>query len=213
MLALSSLQTPPHPASPSGPTQPRLQVHGPETDSREPVERFIFETYRARFGADVGQFAPTLVSLRDADGLLTAAVGYRPADTGPLFLERYLPAPVQDLLSADASPVDRGRIGEVGHLAASRAGEGRRLITLMGPHLSGLGFQWVVSTLTEELRHLFLRLGIAPLALGVADPAVLGTQASAWGRYYDHRPVVLAGQIELALQRFQRLAGRQAAAS
>jgi hypothetical protein len=193
------------------PRPQRLRVHGPESADRGAVEQYIHAIYRTRFGADVRHFAPTLVSLHDADGQLTAAVGYRAADAGPLFLERYLAAPVEVLLSAEPGAVARGRIVEVGHLASARAGEGRRLITLMGPHLAGLGFQWVVSTLTEELRQLFLRLGIAPLALGVADPAVLGAQAQAWGRYYDHRPVVLAGQIEQALQRFQRLPGQQVA--
>jgi hypothetical protein len=75
---------------------------------------------------------------------------------------------------------------------------------MLGPHLAAQGFQWVVSTLTEELRHLFVRLGVAPLALGVADPAALGDGAAGWGRYYNHRPVVLAGQLELALQRLAR---------
>jgi hypothetical protein len=98
----------------------------------------------------------------------------------------------------------RSAIVEVGHLAASKAGEGRRLILLLGPHLAAEGFQWVVSTLTEELRNLFVRLGIVPLALGVADPAVLGAQAADWGSYYDHRPLVLAGRIDLALQGLAR---------
>lgn len=187
---------------------PRLQVHGPLDGQRGPVEQFIRGVYRERYDADVRQFAPVLVSLHDADGEIVAAAGYRPGDAGPLFLERYLGAPVEQLLAADGSlPVARAGIVEVGHLAASRAGEGRRLITLMGPHLAAQGYQWVVSTLTEELRHLFVRLGIVPMALGVADPSVLGAEAAAWGSYYDHRPVVLAGHIELALQ---RLAQRRA---
>jgi hypothetical protein len=78
------------------------------------------------------------------------------------------------------------------------------LILMLGPHLAAAGFDWVVSTLTEELRHLFVRLGVVPLALGVADPVALGEDAAGWGSYYDHRPVVLAGQIELALQMLAR---------
>jgi Thermostable hemolysin len=58
----------------------------------------------------------------------------------------------------------------------------------------------VVSTLTEELRHLFVRIGVTPLALGLADPARLGDDAADWGRYYEHRPVVLAGHLPLALR-------------
>lgn len=192
---------------------PRLQVHGPLDAQRAPVEQFIRRVYRERYDADVRQFAPVLLSLRDADGEIVAAAGYRPADAGPLFLERYLGAPVDQLLARDqadsATRPARGSIVEVGHLAASRAGEGRRLITLLGPHLAAQGYQWVVSTLTEELRHLFVRLGIVPMALGVADPAVLGDQAAAWGSYYDHRPVVLAGHIEQALQRLVRRGATQ----
>lgn len=186
-----------------------LRLHLPGDAGRAEVERFIAAVYRARHGADVRHFAHTLVSLRDEAGELVAAAGYRAADEAPLFLERYLGVPVETRL-ADAARVApaRSSIVEVGHLAARRAGEGRRLVLLLGPHLAARGYQWVVSTLTEELRHLFLRLGIAPLALGVADPAVLGEEAARWGSYYDHRPVVLAGQIDLALKALARRGAR-----
>jgi Thermostable hemolysin len=189
---------------------PRLRVHGAQSPARAEVEAFIAGVYRERYGASVRQFAPVLVSLHDEHGELVAAAGYRAADLGPLFLERYLDSAVDTLLAGDAGAAPRrAGIVEVGHLAASRAGEGRRLILLLGPHLAAEGFQWVVSTLTEELRNLFVRLGIVPLALGVADPAVLGAQAADWGSYYDHRPLVLAGRIGQALQ---MLARRQARA-
>ncbi len=192
------------------PAAPRLQVHGPQSPGRAAVQDFIATVYRERYGADVKQFAPVLVSLCDEHGALVAAAGYRAADAGPLFLERYLSGPVEGLLPPDGTqPPRRAALVEVGHLAASRAGEGRRLILLLGPHLAAEGFQWVVSTLTEELRNLFVRLGIVPLALGAADPAVLGAQAADWGSYYDHRPLVLAGRIGQALQ---MLARRRAAA-
>jgi hypothetical protein len=163
--------------------------------ARAEVERFVSGVYRERFDADVTQFAPMLVARRDAAGDLLAAAGFRPADCGPLFLERYLARPVHESLAAP-----RARVVEVGHLAAARAGEGRKLVLQLAPLLAARGFHWVVGTLTEELRHLFLRLGIAPMALGMADPALLGAEAARWGRYYDHHPVVLAGAIEPALQ-------------
>lgn len=177
----------------------RLQFHGVGAPGRPQVEQFVSEIYRARFGAQVRGFAPVLVSLHDAAGDIIAAAGYRPAEGSPLFLERYLDGPVD-------GPLACGREGivEVGHLAASRPGAGRQLILLMGPHFAAQGYQWVVSTLTEELRHLFRRLGIVPLALGTADPARLGEEAASWGRYYDHRPLVVAGRIEAAVQALSR---------
>jgi hypothetical protein len=182
-----------------------LRVVGPDHPRRAAVEAFVHGIYRVRFGATVRKFAPQLVALCDEAGEIVAVAGYRSAESGTLFLERYLAAPVEALLGAESpdSP-SRECIVEVGHLAASCPGAGRRLILLLGPHLAAQGFQWVVGTLTEELRHLFVRLGIVPLALGAADPALLGDEATDWGRYYEHRPVVLAGQLDAALQTLAR---------
>jgi AcrR family transcriptional regulator len=184
---------------------PRLRLHPVGSVRRAEIEAFIAAVYRERYGAELRHFAPMLLSLHDEQGNCVAAAGYRAADSGPLFLERYLSGAVESLLPTPACrwPLRR-RIVEVGHLAAVRAGEGRRLILLLGPHLAGQGFEWVVSTLTQELRNLFVRMGVAPLALGVADPAVLGNQAAQWGSYYDHRPLVLAGRLDAALQMLAR---------
>lgn len=187
---------------------PRLQVHGVASPGRAQVESFVAAIYRRRFGAEVKQFAPVLVSLHDEDGQRVAVAGYRAAQLGPLFLERYLSSPVQTLLpAADGAEPSRKGIVEVGHLAALRAGEGRRLIRLLGPHLVAQGFDWAVSTLTQELRNLLVRMGVTPLALGVADPALLGEQAAQWGSYYDHKPLVLAGRLDTASRVLVRHAG------
>lgn len=201
----------PHPRSDTPPGT--LVVHGPGEPGRAEVEAFIAGVFAERFGARLDRFAPMLVSLRDG-GRLVAAAAWRSAGEGPLFLERYLPQPVEALLgSATGRMPSRSRIVEVGSLAARQAGQGRRLILLLGPHLAAQGFQWVVGTLTEELRRLFLRIGVAPLSLGAADPAALGAEAARWGRYYEHRPVVLAGHLPLALRPLQQfqLATRAAA--
>ncbi len=185
---------------------PLLQVHEEGDPQRATVEAFIQQVYARRYGARVTSFAPTLVALWDGDEI-TAAAGYRTAGAGPLFLERYLPQPVDRLLGANAQAMPaRERIVEVGHLAATRAGEGRRLVLMLGAHLREQGCEWVVSTLTGELRQLFVRIGIAPLTLGVADPAQLGADAGAWGRYYEHSPLVLAGHLPKALRHIARYA-------
>ncbi len=181
-----------------------LSVHRPGDTGRSEVEQFVRGVYSSRYGADLKSFAPVLVSLQQ-DGVIVAAAGYRPAAWGALFLERYLKQPVEMLLAGDdgVAPA-RPLIVEVGHLASTRPGEGRRLIRLLAPHLCAQGYDWVVSTLTEELRRLFVRLGVTPLTLGVADPAALGADAACWGSYYDHRPAVLAGRLVPALRLMAR---------
>lgn len=204
-MSLSALEsTPEFDFCASAPTPPHLVVHPIGDPRRSEVEAFIRGVYAERYGADVRHFAPMLATLRDDSGILAAA-GYRSAADGPLFLERYFDAPVETLLSAHADALpSRDRIVEVGHLAAARAGEGRRLIHLLAPHLASLRFEWAVSTVTTELRHLFVRLGVTPLALGLADAAVLGADGAHWGSYYDHRPVVLAGNLKQVVNQLAR---------
>ena len=187
-------------ASTASSSAPRLRIHGIDDTRRADDEQFIRDMFARRYGADVQNFSPVLVSLQDG-GEIIAAAGYRDAADAPLFLERYLPSPVETMLASQTESQFRRRgIVEVGHLAASRAGEGRRLVALMGSYLASQGFVWVVGTITSELRHLFMRLGMAPLALGVADPAALGPEVVHWGSYYDHSPVVLAGNLHQALR-------------
>lgn len=192
----------------------RLQLHRAGDAGRAQVEDFIAGVFARRFGAAVASFAPVLVTLRDPhDGQIVAAAGYRPAALERLFLESYLGAPVESVLARHlhAGPARR-EVVEVGHLSATRAGAGRQLMVRLGEHLAHQGFRWMVCTLTQELRHLLPRLGITPLALARADAGALDGDA-AWGSYYEHDPVVLAGDLEPALRRHrQRVAGGKEAA-
>lgn len=191
-------------AAPIGPT--RFGLHPVGDALRPKVEATIRRVYAEHFDARVQSFAPMLVSLHEgevAEARIVAAAGYRIA-TQPLFLETYLDRPVDELLASHGTRPARERIVEVGHLAAARSGEGRRLILRLAQEFARLDIEWVVGTLTEELRLLFQRMGIAPIALGAADPARLGAAAADWGSYYDHHPVVLAGNLSQALRRLAR---------
>lgn len=193
--------TGPHPARrlASRPATPGWRVHTLDDPDRPAVEAFIREVYRRRFGAVVRRFMPVLIGVYE-DGVLVAAAGYR-LGSEPLFLERYLDRPVDALLLAQGAVVPRDAIAEVGHLAATRGGEGRQLIRRLGPHLARQNVQWVVSTLTQELHHLFERMGVQPLPLGAARPERLGLEAADWGSYYEHEPQVFAGNLAQSLQR------------
>ncbi len=197
----------PEPEPDAVPDTLHLQLLQPGEPGRAEVERFIAGIYACRYGARLGGFAPVLACLADAAGRPVAAAGLRRADTGPLFLERYLDRPVEQLLaSPEGRPPARAAIVEVGNLAAGQPGQGRRLLLQLGPLLAGQGVQWVTGTLTSELRSLFRRIGVAPLTLAAADPAALGDEAAAWGSYYAHAPLVLAGHLPQALRHLRRYA-------
>ncbi|OZI63377.1 thermostable hemolysin [Bordetella genomosp. 11] len=179
-----------------------LHVHHLNDPLRERVESYICQRYRQRYGANITESLPVLVSLQ-ADGEILAAAGYRDAYF-PLFLERYLSAPVERYLGDGGRPVARHRIVEVGHFAAMRPGAGRRLVPLLAMHLHQQGYEWAVSTLTSELHHLFSRMGLAHRSLALASEMRLDAGERAdWGDYYAHRPEVFAGHLKTILERFR----------
>ncbi|MCB1775111.1 MAG: thermostable hemolysin [Gammaproteobacteria bacterium] len=174
-----------------------VTLEGPLTFSRHAVEDFVRDAFRHAYGADVRHFMPTLMTLRNDEGTLLAALGVRYAGSAPLFLEQYLDRPVESVLAeAAAMPVDRCRLAEVGNFAVGAAGGGRWLITALTAFLYSGGQSWAVFTCGPELRNAFRRLGIPLLDLAAADPACLadGERAS-WGSYYDQRPRVMAANV------------------
>lgn len=190
-------QASPHPGAIP---QDGLTLHSQSDLRREAVEHSVRAIYTERYGASIPGFAPWLVSVQDGMNVLAAA-GYRPASTGPLYLESYLPAPVEEQIATQTGVAPRREdIVEVGHLTAARSGEGRRLMQLLGLHLADQGFHWVVGTFTRELRVMLMRLGVAPLTLGAADPVSLGGSAHLWGSYFEHQPLVLAIHLRHALR-------------
>lgn len=187
---------------------PKLVVYERDDPQRGEIESFIQGIYLARYGAHVRVFTPVLVGLKDEHGQLIAAVGYRCADANPLFLEQYFDAPIEQVMSRNAGvALSRSGLVEVAHLVALKPGQGRRMMSELGALLQSKGVIWIVSTVTRELRHLFVRMGIAPLALGAADASCLGDDVKDWGSYYAHEPVVLAVQLQIAMRLNPRLVG------
>jgi hypothetical protein len=185
-------------------TPSTIRVIALDSPRRAEVEGFIRNVFADHYDAHVASFAPDLMLLEHA-GRITAAAGWRSAVSEQLFLENYLDDSVQLRIALLAGyAVARERIAEVGNLASVTPGGGARMILAMAKHLDSLGFEWVVFTATQELIGIFAKLGLPPLALGIADPGRLGSAASDWGHYYDSRPVVVAGPIRLALERLQQ---------
>lgn len=179
---------------------PALRLHPRGDAAREAVETLIAEVYARHYGARLKSFMPTLASL-GSRGAPCVAAGYRGA-RAPLFLERYLPRPIEAVLAAATGrTIRREQIVEVGQFASRRAGEGRRLMAPLAHHLADQGYRWAVITATADLRRMFARMKLAPVTLARADPARLGAEAALWGSYYAHEPMVLAGELAASLPR------------
>jgi hypothetical protein len=189
------------------PAPARLRLYPQGAAGRDAVERFVSAIYARRYGARVPGWAPVLATLEDAGGI-HAAAGWREGD-GRLYLERYLPQPVERCIATRAGRacVERARIAEVGHLAAADPGAGRRMLVRLAAHLASRGIGWIVSTATPGVRATFERIGVQVIELGPATREAAGPDAIDWGRYYDDGPTVVAGEL---LPNLARVAPRRA---
>ncbi len=172
---------------------------------RAQVEDFVHRRFLSAHGADIRQFMPELLGLRNYHGALSAVAGIRLAEQGPLFLEQYLEAPAESLIaSLAACPVTRDEVVEVGNLASINAGNARLIIVAVTWLLNLRGLEWVVFTGSSALINSFRRLGLSPLHLGDADPGRLGEAQQQWGTYYEQKPQVLTGNIRQGFEQLQR---------
>jgi hypothetical protein len=174
-----------------------VSFSGPEAEDREEIERFIYNSFKLAYGAHVHHFMPQLMSLRDAQGELLGACGLRSAGAEKLFLEAYLDAPIDSILTGLAMhPVQRNDIVEVGNLAGFRPGMARHLIAVLTAHLHEIGVHWVAFTAIPGLRNAFAKLGIEIFPICKAEKTRLPHECQAgWGSYYGQNPHVMVGSV------------------
>lgn len=179
-----------------------LDAHAP---GRRAAEDFIRRHYAGAYGADVLNFLPRLLVLRNQQAPL-AALGFRRARGESLYLEHYLDAAVESLVASKVGhAVPRHALVEVGSLAASLRGGARWLIAALTAYLKGAGYEWAVFTAVKPLRNSFERLGVELVSLAPADPSRLAqAERYRWGSYYEADPCVVAANVH---QSFSALYG------
>ena len=180
---------------------------------REEIERFIDKQFFKSYGAQHSEYMPWLISMTQ-QGILSACAGIAFAeDKCPLFLERYLPASIETLMSECCGrQITRNQIAEVGNLAGSsfcgeHIGSSRLLYIVLASVLQELGIQWMVFTGTGPLLNSLQRLGLEYSVLGHADDSSLDeTERKLWGSYYQHQPRVVAAPLVSANESIRKRA-------
>lgn len=173
-----------------------LQAHGPDSPRRSHIESFVQARFQRSHGAQVRTFMPTLLSLHDSGNALRGVVGSRMASSGPLFLERYLDRPIEQLLGAYAAEkVARHEIVEVGNFACTDSVAARELMKQLPWHLLREGAVWIVFTATDTVRGLLNILNAPLIELACADEACVRGGCDEWGAYYATDPRVMAGYL------------------
>jgi len=172
---------------------PRFRLQTPQSAERTAVESYIRERFATVHKAEVSHFLPNIISLY-CGGEYSAAVGLSPASKGKLFVEQYLPQPVEQVISEKLGiDVARDQIVEIGNLVSTWKGSSLLLFIVIGEVMERLGYQYVIFTGTREVKALLGRLRYLPVVLADANPDVLPDGGSSWGTYYNNKPQVMFG--------------------
>lgn len=184
-----------------------LDLYEPNSLYRNQAEDFIHQVFSRAYGADLNQYLPQLMALRDNDNRIVAALGMRHASEDSLFLETYLDSPIETAVSElNGTYVAREQIMEVGNLASIHRGGLRQLIVALTSYLTGAEVEWVVFTAVPAVRKAFAALDLNLHPLAVADKSRLSeAEQLHWGKYYESGPVVVAGRVEEGYQRLREL--------
>lgn len=170
-------------------TKALLQLVKAFDPQRASIEQFIASGFSKAYQADVRSFMPDLLGVSRA-GEWQAVLGLRSAAASRLFIEQYLPAPVEQLLVAHGIVAQRDQLVEIGHLYACNRQSLLQLFVLMAYALDQLKYRYLLCAATTVVRGILSRHGIELTELGEAKAEALGDQASSWGSYYDTAPKV-----------------------
>lgn len=194
--SLSALLAQPRPAEIMlcGEVQVTSSIVLPDDNERAELEAFVSAKFSKVHQAEIKHFMTKLLSLRDASQQLRAVCGLRHAHEESLFLERYLDAPIEQVLSAQTgSTVARSEILEIGNLAVLEPACIRSLLASVSVYLHKTDAKWAVFTDITTLRNALNRLKMPLHLLGEAKITSLPeSERAAWGHYYEQGPQVMA---------------------
>jgi hypothetical protein len=181
-----------------------ISIISQDSPERRTVEHFLAQEFKKSYDADIRVHYPTLMSVQDETGAILGALGFRFAKSEKLFLEQYLDAPVESLISKSCDKkIQRQDIVEVGNLASYGNGASIFMFTALSAYMVYQGMQYITVTATDFLHRYFSLLGVDSVTLGYADQSRLLDAGESWGTYYDTNPRILAGSIVPAYERLQ----------
>ena len=181
-----------------------VNISGRFAAERTRVEDFIQAIYAQYYGAEITVDYPLLMSVRNKDNDILAAVGLRYAGNEPLFLEQYTGGPLEQILDCA-----RDDIAEIGNLASAGQGASVFLFSALASYLDYKGVTHAAVTGTDFLHKYFKRAGLRPRKICDADINALEGGSQHWGSYYQQNPRVLVGSVQHGVKALKSLFGAE----
>ena len=181
-----------------------VSITGLFEPERQRVEDFIKAIYKQSYNADIAIDYPVLMSVRNVDDDILAAVGFRYVDKESLFLERYTCEPIDNILECP-----RSEIVEIGNLASAGQGASAFLFAALASYLNNKNIRYAAITGTDFLHRYFEKTGLKPRKLCDADIEAVQEEGQSWGSYYDTQPRVLVGSVDTGIKRLKATLGAE----
>jgi len=155
---------------------------------RKEVEAFIKYGFQKAYAAKIEVSMPFLLAVNN--GKLKAALGMRSARS-KLFIEQYLPCPIELHSEFINKNISRRQIAEIGHLYSNARKFTIPLFLVTAVSLFYLDFKYMVFSGTERVLEIVAQAGIEMTYLSAANPAMLDSSDDDWGSYYETNPQVV----------------------
>ncbi len=181
-----------------------INITGMFEAERTRVEDFIKAIYKQSYNADIEVHYPVLMSIRNADNDILAAVGFRYAHEEQLFLEQYTGPSIENVLECN-----RHEIVEIGNLASAGQGASVFLFAALASYLKNKNILYATITGTDFLHEYFEKIGLNPRKICDANISALSHDKQKWGSYYDTQPRVLAGSVDTGVKRLKAAFGAE----
>lgn len=151
---------------------------------RQSVEQFIAQGFHKAYGASINHFLTLLVHFGQMEQ--GAALGLSSANT-PLFIEQYLPRPIEQYLP---EVVGRAQIAELGNLYSNARHVTVPLFMISAVSLHRRGFRYLSFCGTAQVRAILAKYAVPFTVIAHAHSMALGEQAALWGTYYQNQPQI-----------------------
>ncbi|QIY76281.2 thermostable hemolysin [Streptomyces sp. RLB1-33] len=133
----------------------------PDWQTAADLARLVFaKQYQASISPDPDGFLAFFETAADGQEEVLACAGLSFPEEESILLERYLDAPVEDVITrAVGAPVKRSQVLQIGSIASVRAAAGAEIIKAIPLIMACLGRPYAVMTMTGRLAALMQRLG------------------------------------------------------
>lgn len=182
-------------------TAPGINIDLFSKDSPEysVIEDHIYAKLKKKYSFDTPYSFPYLLSLT-CNNHICATIGICAAESGPLFLEKYLKYPVeQEIGMCFKTAIRRESIVEAGNVISSWRGNNQLLFILLLDLLLRSDREWLTLFSNKEIDPVLKKINFTTIPLSQATVKMFADGKEQWGSYFHVAPRIVVLHIPSAM--------------